>query len=53
MSLFIGQLAFPDPDTTAEVRLGVIIGSLLSAVAGYVVLVTSQGGPASGFEKQQ
>lgn len=53
MSLFIGQLAFPDPDTTAEVRLGVIIGSLLSAVAGYMVLVTSQGGPASGFEKQQ
>lgn len=51
MSLFIGLLAFPDPETTAEVRLGVMVGSLLSAFAGYIVLVKSQGGPASGIEK--
>jgi Na+:H+ antiporter, NhaA family len=53
MSLFIGLLAFPDPDTSAEVRLGVIVGSLLSALAGYMILATSQGAPASGSKQQQ
>ena len=53
MSLFIGLLAFPDPKMTAEVRLGVMTGSLLSAVVGYIVLVMSQGLPVSGNEKQQ
>jgi NhaA family Na+:H+ antiporter len=38
MSLFIGGLAFPDPALAAEIRLGVIGGSLLSAVFGFVVL---------------
>ncbi len=38
MSLFIGTLAFPDPAMAAEVRLGVLAGSALSAVVGYVVL---------------
>lgn len=38
MSLFIGMLAFPDPAYAAELRLGVLIGSILSAVAGYVIL---------------
>lgn len=38
MSLFIGSLAFPDPALTAEIRLGVISGSVLSAVFGYIVL---------------
>ncbi len=39
MSLFIGSLAFPE-DVTREgqVRLGVLAGSLLSAVSGYLVL---------------
>jgi Na+:H+ antiporter, NhaA family len=53
MSLFIGLLAFPDPDTSAEVRLGVIVGSLLSAIAGYTVLTKSQGAPVTGSKKQQ
>ncbi len=38
MSLFIGNLAFEDPAMAAPVRLGVLTGSLLSAVAGYLVL---------------
>ena len=39
MSLFIGTLAFPDDATReAQVRLGVLAGSILSAVAGWAVL---------------
>ena len=38
MSLFIGTLAFPDPSYGAAVRIGVLGGSILSAVAGYTVL---------------
>ena len=38
MSLFIGTLAFPEPVGSAEVRIGVLSGSLVSAVIGYLVL---------------
>lgn len=38
MSLFIGTLAFADPEHAAAVRLGVLSGSTLSALAGYVIL---------------
>lgn len=38
MSLFIGTLAFQDPEHATAVRLGVLSGSILSAIAGYVVL---------------
>ncbi|HEY8194385.1 MAG TPA: Na+/H+ antiporter NhaA [Hyphomicrobium sp.] len=38
MSLFIGMLAFPDIQTSYDVKLGVLAGSLVSAIAGYVVL---------------
>ena len=38
MSLFIGMLAFAEPVHAAQLRLGVLAGSLLSAVAGYLVL---------------
>ncbi len=41
MSLFIGMLAFPDPAQAAPLRLGVLAGSVLSAVAGYLVLAAS------------
>ncbi|MEO1207323.1 MAG: Na+/H+ antiporter NhaA [Pseudomonadota bacterium] len=39
MSLFIGMLAFPDPQYAADIRIGVLAGSILSAVAGYLVLL--------------
>ena len=38
MSLFIGTLAFADPNMATAVRLGVLSGSFLSGVAGYMVL---------------
>jgi len=38
MSLFIGTLAFAEEGQVAAVRLGVLMGSLLSAVLGYAVL---------------
>jgi len=38
MSLFIGTLAFADPEQAAAVRLGVLTGSILSAMLGYLVL---------------
>jgi NhaA family Na+:H+ antiporter len=38
MSLFIGTLAFDDAAHHAEVRLGVLAGSLISAMVGYVAL---------------
>jgi NhaA family Na+:H+ antiporter len=41
MSLFIGTLAFADPVHAAQVRLGVLAGSLLSAAIGYLVLTMS------------
>jgi Na+:H+ antiporter, NhaA family len=38
MSLFIGTLAFTDSDLDAEVRLGVLIASVMSAALGYTLL---------------
>ncbi len=38
MSLFIGSLAFTDADMMNAVRVGVLAGSLLSGVAGFLVL---------------
>jgi NhaA family Na+:H+ antiporter len=46
MSLFIGGLAFEGAELQAEVRLGVLTGSLISAVAGYLLLKKTCGGPA-------
>jgi NhaA family Na+:H+ antiporter len=38
MSLFIGGLAFNDVAHIGMVKLGVLVGSILSGVAGYAVL---------------
>ena len=38
MSLFIGTLAFEDSAFGTAIRIGVLGGSVLSAVMGYVVL---------------
>ncbi|MFM9849689.1 MAG: Na+/H+ antiporter NhaA [Hyphomicrobiaceae bacterium] len=40
MSLFIGTLAFEGTAQAAAVRLGVLSGSTLSAIVGYLVLRT-------------
>jgi NhaA family Na+:H+ antiporter len=48
MSLFIGMLAFTDPAHAAPLRLGVLSGSLLSALAGFLVLrFSAPGRPGS------
>ncbi|WP_265587145.1 Na+/H+ antiporter NhaA [Sphingomicrobium arenosum] len=41
MSLFIGNLAFADAALVNQVKLGVLSGSLVAAVAGYLLLKAS------------
>jgi NhaA family Na+:H+ antiporter len=48
MSLFIGMLAFDDPAHAARLRLGVLAGSLASAVVGYLLLRATSGPAATG-----
>lgn len=51
MSLFIGMLAFPDhPDVQDEVKLGILAGSLLAGLAGWVVLRTAPASPDAEFD---
>lgn len=38
MSLFIGMLAFPEPEYATLLRIGVLAGSIVSAVFGYLLL---------------
>ena len=38
MSLFIGDLAFPDPDMLQQTKLGILLASILSGLIGYFVL---------------
>lgn len=38
MSLFIGNLAFDDPAYAATIRLGVLTGSVVMAIIGYMLL---------------
>ena len=49
MSLFIGSLAFSGSETMDAVRLGVILGSVLSGLLGYAVLrsLSSQNVPSN------
>ncbi len=42
MSLFIGTLSFDDPVLINQMRLGVMLGSLVSALLGYAVLRTAR-----------
>ena len=44
MSLFIGGLSFGDPELMNQVRLGVLSGSIVSAVLGYTVLMMARTG---------
>ncbi len=45
MSLFIGLLAFPDPTLQNEVKVGVLLGSLASAVCGAALLSVAKREP--------
>lgn len=45
MSLFIGMLAFPEPAYAADIRLGVLSGSICSALLGYTLLRRVGGKP--------
>jgi Na+:H+ antiporter, NhaA family len=50
MSLFIGTLAFDEVDKAAQLRLGVLAGSLLAATAGYFLLKLSASAPPGSRE---
>ncbi|MNL35499.1 Na(+)/H(+) antiporter NhaA [compost metagenome] len=41
MSLFIGLLAFDDPASQDRVKFGILAGSLVAGVSGYLVLRVS------------
>lgn len=49
MSLFIGGLAFHSNEMQAELRIGVLTGSILSAVAAYIILRMSSKKPTPGL----
>ena len=52
MSLFIGLLAFPtSPELQDQVKVGVLAGSVLSALAGMMVLYF--GAPGRRFIEQR
>ena len=51
MSLFIGGLAFPDPATLDLVRVGVLGGSVIAAIGGYLVLRLTK--PVATVETQR
>jgi NhaA family Na+:H+ antiporter len=53
MSLFIGMLAFPDPAHAAQLRLGVLAGSLVSAGLGYLLLRISSGPPVPADSRRE
>jgi NhaA family Na+:H+ antiporter len=42
MSLFIGLLAFDDPAVQDKVKIGILLGSAISGVAGSAVLLVSR-----------
>jgi len=46
MSLFIGSMAFTDAEYMNQVRLGVLLGSFLSAIVGYLILFAATSGQA-------
>jgi NhaA family Na+:H+ antiporter len=52
MSLFIGALAFPgDAELIEEAKIGVLLGSLASAITGYLILRFAKPAPDHGLEE--
>lgn len=52
MSLFIGLLAFPDPTLQDEVKVGVLVGSLVSAILGAALLSVAKREPPKAARAQ-
>lgn len=52
MSLFIGGLAFADASLMTEVRIGVLGGSLISALSGIAALILAARKPNTESDKQ-
>ena len=52
MSLFIGGLAFSDASLMTEVRIGVLGGSLVSALSGVAALILAARKPAPRSDKE-
>ncbi len=54
MSLFIGTLAFADPEHAAAVRIGVLTGSIFSGLLGFIILYLAlpraEAEPVEGME---
>jgi NhaA family Na+:H+ antiporter len=48
MSIFIASLAFSDPEVLDKAKIGIIVGSLLSAIVGIVVLRMGPAVPDEG-----
>jgi NhaA family Na+:H+ antiporter len=54
MSLFIGALAFPgDPHRVEEAKIGVLAGSVLSAIVGFLLLRLAPSGPEQQEEEER
>lgn len=52
MSLFIGGLAFPgQPELAEEAKVGILLGSLLSALTGYALLRVARPDPGHATEE--
>lgn len=47
MSLFIGGLSFDNPEKMNQVRVGVLSGSIISGIIGYVTLMIASRKPAA------
>jgi NhaA family Na+:H+ antiporter len=53
MSLFIGLLAFPNPALQDEVKVGVLVGSLASALCGAALLSVAKREPLKGAARDK
>ncbi|MFC7536114.1 Na+/H+ antiporter NhaA [Sphingomonas sp. GCM10030256] len=53
MSLFIGALAFGDPALVDQAKIGTLLGSLASGIAGFLVLRTAPPLPSSEADRSE